>query len=180
MTLEIHHLLLRLTFDVVAADLRISDVSLAYKKAFASCFSEHRLDGLEHPVLYFTAFTVRQFADPSTFRRVCRSFYRLTGRFDSGRATPLATLEMLNQCKRNLSKFAALYLAVYPESRQSFLQDFFGWFKTDEAPAVGMTLLNEIIRRASYIVKGLKMQHYIEFYSKIKSDSLQYNSEWRT
>ena len=171
------HNLFQLVCKLVLADDRALDALERYKSAASKHFSQHRCDSVpRHPLLHFAAFAVHHFLEPRVPVLLSDILYKLTSQFDRGGKTPSVVLKLILDAKFGLRKFYSFYLALFPEKRFVFLQNFFEFVEKQVFPSVGLTFTSEVLRAASFTLKSLQVQNYIECYSHLKDDSVQLES----
>lgn len=171
-----YHNLFQLVCKLILADERIFQSLELYKDLCSMVLNEHNSDHYKHPLLHFTSFTVNFFLEPRVFSYINKCFFLICSYFDKGQNTPPEILKQLLDCKYSLRQFYGFYLSLFPDKRFTYLKEFFQFF--DKLPedfivGIGISYLNESLRSSSFIIKSLKIQEYIEFYSELKDESVQ-------
>lgn len=167
------HSLFRLVFAVVLTHSSFADARGLFERVSAHTFSPHSSDNPSHPLHHFSAFVIESFLEPRIFSLLTGCFHHVVWRLDQAQSTSSRALKVLLDCKFGMRAFCSFYLSLYPERRSEFVSDFVSFFECRPASGIGLSFVNEILRCASFLIKRLRIQNYIQFYHDIKDESVE-------
>lgn len=165
--------LFRLVVHVLLSETRFGEAREAFERVSAARFSEHHSPAHVHPLRRLSAFAIEAFLEPRVFSLLTRCFFRVSWALNRGQATSSAVLKLLLDCKFGMRAFCALFLSFFPDRRSEFVSDFVSFAETRHSRVLGLAFVNEALRSAAYIVKGLRVQLYIRAYHSIKDESVE-------